>query len=81
MITRVLKVEELICRTRPGGGPSHHAALTIDEVGPICLRISKEEYDSLGLAIGAGARFVVTLKLAPPTLDTLASREAADGAA
>lgn len=81
MITRNLKVEELHCRTRPGGGPSHFATMTVDEVGPITLRITSNEYEQIGAAIAKGARFTFSLRLAPPKLDELVSRDSADGAA
>lgn len=79
MITRTLKVEEVICRTR-SGGPSYFVSMTVDEVGPVLLRLSREEHDEIAHALASGARFAFSMRLAPPTLDTLASRDAAAGA-
>lgn len=72
MIARSAAIRELTCRTLPGGVESCSATISLDEGAVTTLRLSREEHDALALAMRAGARFDVVLRVAsaPPITDT-----------
>ncbi len=80
MITRDAKIRELTLRTLPDGTEACSVSITFDEAGFTTLRLSRQEHDELALALRSSsdrfARFVVAVRLAPPTITDLAASEA-----
>jgi len=76
-----VRVEEVIRRSR-STGTGCALDLRVDESpSSMIVRVSGADAALIEEALVAGRRFVLSLRIAPPTLDTLASRDAADGAA
>lgn len=68
MIVRSAKVRELICRTFPDGTVSRSASLSFDETSCTTVRLSKEEHDSLAVAMREGRRFVISVNVESPAM-------------
>lgn len=81
MIDRGVIVQELTRRVLRDGKVSYSALVTFDESAATTIRLTKDDHDALEATMGAGKRLVMTVRLAPPTLDELASRDASGGAA
>ncbi len=81
MIDLPVRVEEVIRRGLRDKSVAYFASLRIDEGRePSVVRVSRDVYHQIEAGLVGGRRFVLTLHVAPPTLDELASRDAAGGA-
>lgn len=79
MIDRQAQVQELIRRVHRDGSVSHSAVVTFDEAGCSTVRLSREEHDAVEAAMLAKRRFIVTLRIAAPDLQELATRDTEGG--
>jgi hypothetical protein len=69
-------------RVVAGGHVAHSVTLRLDEgPEPSTVRISREHHDEIEAAMASGRRFVVSIRIAAPSLGALAERETTGGAA
>ena len=81
MIDIPVRVEEVIRRSR-AAGTGCSLDLRVDEsTTPTIVRVSAADAAVIEEALVSGRRFVLSLRIAPPTLTMLASADTTGGAA
>lgn len=65
----------------PDYAPAHSGSFVVEEPDHFWIRLSAEEHAALRAAHQAGRRLVFEIRVAPPTLEALATRDAESQAA
>lgn len=79
MIARKVRLRELLRRTCGDGSIAFTALISLDESAGVTIRLSDEEHAVLEGAMVKQTPLVMTLRIGPPSLRELASRDAAEG--